>query len=1164
MAIKCIHADHSSADQQQKHKKSQPEEAQESNAKASEVQASPNETCNLVHLKHDWYDKGDIIVIHLYVKEVNKNLLDVILYEDELQVKFATSHREFLKMYSGTSENTLFSWNLKLRGNVDIVSSRSRLSKAFIELSLKKKIPATRWTGLERPNLSDIKKPATVASDRIFKQLYSATNKDKISHSQETLTNGIHNKLANVECAKASNSKESTNNGSLGNGSGTNTKEEVAKTSPEEKLLSDGDSDPSPSLNSSVADSCNACGSSTVDTENGQFTEECVPSDMDGDHSSEFCDYSAYVQSESTPNSGQLRTKSMHESTNIQQTSSDSLSMENENKNENSVPVCKDATSTAESLVTTFSSLSTSVQPSTSMSTVSSVSSIDLPSTSSSETAIPLPPPAPPSLPHLSSVRGCGDGQVKTGGVMGGNQNEATHLPFSEAIRAAASKNVGNTRDDYDGLDDSGDRAHTGLTGLDNLGNTCYLNSIVQCLANTRPLRDYFLVNKYEDDINTENPLGTGGKLAVSFAHVMGNLWSGKERSLSPYKLKGIVGEKVCQFKGFMQQDAQEFMAFLLDGLHEDLNRIKKKPYVEEVEGAGKPDAEVANEAWRRYKSRNDSVIVDLFQGQLKSKLTCPVCNKISIKYDPFMNLSVPLPKDQKILPVIIFFKDHKRVPLKVVLKLTQDACVEQLTAAVQRITAIEPRNMRVCEVFGGKFHRTFDRRYSLSSVISSDIIVVYEVLSEEEGGEEVYEVPIVQRTVCARVAPSYCASCYSRPGPGVALRRCTQCWGIGYCNQQCQKEHWTTHKKSCKRIPQHIGIPFIASIPASEATFQRLQSIAEEYAKYSVDVRPGEISRQNSLVREGETSSGETSPANDTSEEKGTDEASSPLQPRDGQPRFYVKPVTAYGEGIVGQEGGRLSDQGSELLDLGRKYLSIDWRNHPRSSGFVIAEEKDLECEEHSSCQTEKISESYSCSLKECLELFTEPETLSQNDAWYCPKCKAHREATKQLSVWRLPEILIIHLKRFSFRNILFKDKITKLVEFPLRGLDMSRFTLGKDDNEDKEGSLYDLFAVANHSGTVNFGHYTAFGRLAEADHPIDGLKTEGLGWRYFDDRSVTETTEERVISKYAYVLFYKRRSSTLSLQTHFEPGATPEELAEIEKLDRVLLEDIDENELD
>lgn len=62
-------------------------------------------------------------------------------------------------------------------------------------------------------------------------------------------------------------------------------------------------------------------------------------------------------------------------------------------------------------------------------------------------------------------------------------------------------------------------------------------------------------------------------------------------------------------------------------------------------------------------------------------------------------------------------------------------------------------------------------------------------------------------------------------------------------------------------------------------------------------------------------------------------------------------------------------------------------------------------------------------------------------------------------------------------------------------RGLDMSRFTLGKDD---KEGSIYDLFAVANHSGTVNFGHYTAFGRLTEADQPISVLKKDSFGEFY------------------------------------------------------------------
>lgn len=72
--------------------------------------------------------------------------------------------------------------------------------------------------------------------------------------------------------------------------------------------------------------------------------------------------------------------------------------------------------------------------------------------------------------------------------------------------------------------------------------------------------------------------------------------------------------------------------------------------------------------------------------------------------------------------------------------------------------------------------------------------------------------------------------------------------------------------------------------------------------------------------------------------------------------------------------------------------------------------------------------------------------------------------------------------------------------------------------------------------------------------------------GWRYFDDRNVTETSEERVVSKYAYVLFYKRRhtASNQWLQTDFEPGATPKEPKEVEERLKASLEDVDEDELD
>lgn len=73
----------------------------------------------------------------------------------------------------------------------------------------------------------------------------------------------------------------------------------------------------------------------------------------------------------------------------------------------------------------------------------------------------------------------------------------------------------------------------------------------------------------------------------------------------------------------------QELLAFLLDGLHEDLNRIKKKPYNENPEVGDRPEAEVANEAWNNHKARNDSIIVDWFQGQLRSTLICPSNNSI-------------------------------------------------------------------------------------------------------------------------------------------------------------------------------------------------------------------------------------------------------------------------------------------------------------------------------------------------------------------------------------------------------------------------------------------------------------------------------------------------------------------------------------------------------
>ena len=172
---------------------------------------------------------------------------------------------------------------------------------------------------------------------------------------------------------------------------------------------------------------------------------------------------------------------------------------------------------------------------------------------------------------------------------------------------------------------------------------------------------------------------------------------------------------------------------------------------------------------------------------------------------------------------------------------------------------------------------------------------------------------------------------------------------------------------------------------------------------------------------------------------------------------------------------------------------------------------------------------------LEDCLNEFAREEELGQDDLWYCPRCKEHRQAKKTLQLWRVPDIFAVHLKRFS-ANRGFRDKLDNFVDFPLRDLDLTERVGDKMWIEHERGGeklIYDLIGVDNHYGGLGGGHYTAYAQnyVDGKWYHFDGNLPFFFGMRgltFFADSSVRPTRPEESVTSAAYLLFYRRRSES------------------------------------
>ncbi|XP_051563513.1 ubiquitin carboxyl-terminal hydrolase 4-like isoform X2 [Myxocyprinus asiaticus] len=591
--------------------------------------------------------------------------------------------------------------------------------------------------------------------------------------------------------------------------------------------------------------------------------------------------------------------------------------------------------------------------------------------------------------------------------------------------------------------------AQPGLCGLSNLGNTCFMNSALQCLSNTPPLTEYFLEDRYEAEINRENPLGMRGEIAEAYADLVKQMWLSRSSYVAPRTFKTQVGRFAPQFSGYQQQDSQELLAFLLDGLHEDLNRVKKKPYLALRDAEGRPDEIVAKEAWANHRLRNDSIIVDIFHGLFKSTLVCPECSKVSVTFDPFCYLTLPLPmKKDRTMEVFLVRTDPQFRPMQYRVVVPKMGVVADLCSALAKLSGVPSENMVVADVYNHRFHKIYKRDDGLNHITEKDDIFVYEVLEEDS---ERMNLPVYFRERHSK---------HSGGSSGAML--------FGQPLLITVPRHNLTVDALYDRVLERIGRYVKRSqgtISESRASASATSSSSSQSPECiaSVSSHSKGLSGCSSPVLDGASCSATSNGSNHSGtcngpngvcdgEEEAMDHQESPEPENshsdtvDGEedsesengpnsnsgksissrPKlFSFSMVNSYGTANISS----LPFDGNLLKLTIHSTVAIDWDSDNKKLCYDDQEAEAYDKHENVLHAQKKKT---TVALRECIELFTTMETLGEHDPWYCPTCKKHQQATKKFDLWSLPRILVVHLKRFSY-NRCWRDKLDTVVDFPI-----------------------------------------------------------------------------------------------------------------------------------
>ena len=660
------------------------------------------------------------------------------------------------------------------------------------------------------------------------------------------------------------------------------------------------------------------------------------------------------------------------------------------------------------------------------------------------------------------------------------------------------------------------ENSSSGICGSVNLGNTCYMNSSIACLSNCIELTYYFLSEQYKSEINYNNKYGLKGKLAEGWFQLLKEYWIENTKQGNPKDIKYIIGEKDMKYRGYNQQDSNEFINLFLDILNEDLNFSDEKKYIElEEKKETESDEECAKRYWEANLIRNDSIITDLFCGLFKSTIICPKCNKVSVTFEPFYSINLPLKENKKKKKLLNEKKyiDEFRIVYVPKYAIRTTFCINLID--ISNITQIKE-----CKDFL-KNNENFEYKELLKNVV---YFKIKNGQCEEEIDEEtfidensyifLYEINNIFENNEIKI-PVYFI--FSKPDGSIELSQYPR---LIFCEKNTTLGEF--RKKIYFLVRKYIFSPFI------NFKKERIDSLTREITKYRKDKLIEDDYIFNLIEEEYEK----------IFDENLSEDEIICLKEYMRNIPFIITLRELKGNKVIKvfelDNMNALSKEFKEMTEIDDIYASINEilekldeyaisvefnynskyinKQNYKFNSFNsisikypnVSELQEIKKEE----EDDEKEENKKQNLIECFQFFCKEEQLKIGNEWYCNKCKEHLLAKKKIDLYYLPKILIINFKRF-IKESEHWEKNDENVDFPIINFNMKDLIIGPD----KEHSIYDLFAVSQHYGSTGGGHYTAV------------CKNRGK-WYNYDDSSVLQTSPKACLSSAAYVLFYRRQT--------------------------------------